>query len=354
MSGEKTEEASDHKLEESRKKGEVAKSQDVPMAFSMFGVVLTLVLMSDMALERLQLIFESALHFSDSDLSMNELNKRLGQMVIHALWISGPPIVVASVFAVLGVFAHVGLVISGEAVKPDFKKVDPVSGVKRIFSLRSLMELLQMTFKGILLGVVIWLLIESLVPMIAGSAYQSVTGIGTLWNEVVKKMLFIAVGIFVVLAPLDFAVHKWLFMRDQRMSKDDVKREYKEMEGDQNLKWARKNLAQEIAFSEPKKSVASANAVIVNPTHYAVAVRYDPSEHSVPVVVAKGVDEQALRIRQFANEAGVPIFSNPPLARALHKIPLDEPVPQELFEAVAAVLRWVDELAERRPDPTMQ
>jgi type III secretion protein U len=354
MSGEKTEEATDHKLEESRKKGQVAKSQDMPMAFSMFGVVMTLVLMSDASFERLQLIFESALRVADNDLSISELNKRMGEMAVHALWIIGPPVIVAAVFAALGVMAHVGVVISGEPVKPDFQKIDPVSGVKRVFSLKSLMDLLQMLFKGILIGVVLWVLIEGLVPTIAGSAYQSVNGIGALWNEVVKKMLFVVVGIFVVLAPLDFAIHKWLFMRDQRMSKDETKREYKEMEGDQHLKWARKNLAQEIAFSEPKKNVASANAVIVNPTHYAVAVRYNPSEHSAPVVVAKGVDDEALRIRQYANEAAVPIFSNPPLARALHKTPLNAQVPEELFEAVAAVLRWVDELAEQRPEPTIQ
>jgi type III secretion protein U len=200
------------------------------------------------------------------------------------------------------------------------------------------------------LGAVLWQVITGLLPMIGGASYQSVGGIATIGWTAVVKVLCIALGLFLILGPVDYGIQRWLFMKDQRMSKDEVKREFKGQEGDPQLKGQRKQIAHEMANSSPKKAVAGANAVIVNPTHYAVAVRYRAQESGLPVVVAKGVDDEAMRIRRFAEEQGVPVFSNPPLARALHKVPHGSAVPEELFEAVAAVLRWVEEVGRKPTD----
>jgi type III secretion protein U len=154
-----------------------------------------------------------------------------------------------------------------------------------------------------------------------------------------------------VFGPVDYAIQRWQFMKDQRMSKDEVKKEYKSQEGDPEIKHKRKQIAREDARSNPRKAVAGANAVVVNPTHYAVAIRYRAEEFGLPVVVAKGVDGEALMIRRHAEEQGVPLFTNPPLARSLHQVPLGRPVPEELFEAVAAVLRWVDEVGRSSTNP---
>jgi type III secretion protein U len=148
--------------------------------------------------------------------------------------------------------------------------------------------------------------------------------------------------VFIVIGPGDFAIQKWLFIRDQRMSKDEVKREHKESEGDPMLKGQRRQMAQEIANDTPKTTVPGATVVVANPTHFAVALRYEPGQTPLPIVVAKGVDAQALEIRAIAEAHKVPVVVNPPLARALHKdVPVGRPVPEALFDAVAAVLRWV-------------
>jgi type III secretion protein U len=350
---EKTEDASEHKLEESREKGEVAKSPDMGAAAATLGVFIVLIVMGERFLDHIRALMLSGLDFGNGDLPNDELYKRIGSMTIEAMWIVGPLVVIAAVCAALGMFAHIGVAFSMEPLTPKPEKIDPVAGVKRVFSLNSLMDLLQMVVKAIVLGAVLWYFTVALIPMIAGSAYQSPTAIGTISWSATSKVLGAAVLLFVVLAPIDYGIKRWLFLRDQRMSKDDQKQEYKNLEGDQHVKGQRKALAQEIAYSDPRESVAGANAVIVNPTHYAVAVRYRPGETALPVIVAKGLDEEALRIRRCAEELGVPVFANPPLARALHRVALHGPIPEALFEAVAAILRWVDEIGAdqtaRRP-----
>jgi type III secretion protein U len=350
MSDEKTEEATPAKLKKSREEGQVAKSQDLAIAVSLLAVMIALLVMAEGAAERMRIIVKLSLDFGNGDMPEIELYKRIGTIVVEAMLIVGPLAVVAALGAAIGLLSHVGLVVAMKAVSPKPENLDPVNGMKKIFSLKSLMNFLQMVFKAVVLGAVLWQVITGLLPMIGGSTYQSVGGIATIGWSAIVKVLCIALGLFLILGPVDYGIQRWLFMKDQRMSKDEIKREYKGQEGDPQLKGQRKQLAHEIANSSPKKAVAGANAVIVNPTHYAVAVRYRSREAGLPVVVAKGVDAEALRIRGYAEQQGVPVFANPPLARALHKVPTGTHVPEELFEAVAAVLRWVDEVGRKPSD----
>jgi len=348
MSDEKTEEPTEHKLEKAREKGEVPKSQDVAVACSMLGVVIVLQVTADSILQRLKLVMARALDFGDGDMPLHEIFGRMKEMGMETVIAILPLVIVAAVGAALGLMSHVGFLVAMEAVTPKPEKLDPVAGTKKLFSVKSLLTFLMMLTKAIVIGVAVWQVILMLLPLISGATYQSVAGIGTIAWSAILKMLMIALVLFIALAPVDFAMQRWLFMKDQRMSKDEVKREHKGQEGDPQLKGQRKQLQRENANGPPpKKAVASASAVIVNPTHYAVAIRYDPDEAGLPVVVAKGLDEEALRIRRLAESLGVPVFANPPLARALHKVDLGAAIPAELFEAVAAVLRWVDRMARR-------
>jgi type III secretion protein U len=345
MSGEKTEEPTDAKLEKSREKGEVTKSADLTMAVSMLGVVVTLLMTSASALEHLRVLVHLGLDIGPGNMPVNQLFTRIGAMAIEAAWIVVPLLLAAMVFALIGAVAHVGFFITLEPVVPKPEKVDPAAGMKRIFSPKSLLTFGQLLFKALVLGAVLWQVVVGLIPLISGSAYQSAGGIGVIAWSAVTKVLSIGLLLFMVLGPLDFGLQRWLFMKDQRMSKDDIQRENKDQEGDPQLKADRKAMAEEIANEDPRQAVAGANAVIVNPTHFAVAVRYRPEDGGLPTIVAKGVDREALRIRHAAEGLGVPVFTNPPLARALHKLPLHQAIPEELFEAVAAVLRWVDQVA---------
>jgi type III secretion protein U len=352
MSDDKTEEPSEHKLEEARKKGEVVKSQDVTMAVSMLGVFMTLMAMSTNFMGHLREVVRLGLDFGNGHLPMIDVYRRIGAMVIESLWIILPLAIVAALFAVIGVLCHVGLVISMEPIMPKPDKLNPAEGIKKVFSIKSILTFIQMVMKAAVLGIVIWQAILQLIPLLAGSAYQSVGGIGVISWEAIIKILKMATMIFLVFGPLDYAIQYFQFMKGQRMSKDEVKREHKNSEGDPQLKGERKQLAKEMIESDPKPKVAGASAVVVNPTHYAVAIRYRPENSGLPIIVAKGLDEEALRIRGYAEENAVPIFANPQLARTLHQVPLNMPIPEETFETVAAILRWVDDIgAQNNPRP---
>lgn len=342
MSSDKTEEPTDQKLRKAREKGQVAKSQDLSQAVSMLGVTIVLLLSADDTLARIHRLFDQAMNFGDGDLPLADLYERVAAMAAEAGFIVLPLVLVAAVFSVIGVMSQIGVLVSMEAVTPKVENLNPAEGIKKIVSAKSLMVLGQMILKAVVLGVVLWRVILVLLPLVTGAVYQSVPAIGAIAWVAVTKVLCIGLLLFLLLGPLDLAIQRWQFMKGQRMSKDDIKREYKDAEGDPQMKHQRERLAREIASGPDRKNaVAAASAVIVNPTHYAVAIRYDAQGSGLPIIVAKGFDDEALLIRGYAEAAGVPVFGNPPLARALFKVPLNEPVPEALFGAVAAVLRWV-------------
>jgi len=161
------------------------------------------------------------------------------------------------------------------------------------------------------------------------------------------QILAYAAAVFLIIAAFDYFLQYQQHMKGLRMSKDEIKRERKQQDGDPVIKQERKRLGREMATAAPRERVSAANLMVVNPTHYAVAIRYAPLEHPLPRVVAKGLDEHALELRRLAAEAAVPIVGNPPVARRLFKVDVDAPIPPELFETVAALLRWVDAIGAR-------
>lgn len=355
MSDDKTEEPTEHKLRKSREKGEVARSQDVAVAASLLAVLITLRATAHGMWDHLHTLWALSTDWGHGDLPVPELLRRMQGMLLQGVMAFAPLPLAGAMGAFIGLVSHVGFMVAMEAVAPKPEKLDPAAGVKRLFSLKSLLQLLMMVLKATVIGVALWIVVRHLLPLISGAAYQSVPGVGALAWQAITLVLTIAVGVFGVLAPVDFMLQKHLYIKGQRMSKDEVKREHKSQEGDPHLKGQRRQIMREnVEGLAPRKAVASAQAVVVNPTHYAVAIRYVAEETGLPIVVAKGVDGQALHIRRLARELGVPIFANPPLARALHKVPHGQTVPPDLFEPVAAVLRWVERLgpATAAPSPT--
>jgi type III secretion protein U len=341
MSGEKTEEPTRKKLDDARKKGQSPKSQDVNAAAGLVGLLIALVVMAESMLDRLSQMLLRALHQGLAAGSNEDMLALMVDMLKTGIMAVLPFIAVSVALGFVASFAQVGFNLSFEPISPKFDKLNPAEGLKKLFSVRSLIDFLKMVVKAIALGAVLWVLIQGMVPLLVGAAYFNPVGVGLLGWKSMIKLLAAGCLVFVVVGPVDFGLQLWLFKRDQKMTKDEVKREHKESEGDPQLKGQRKQIAQEMATSPPEKRVPGASVVVTNPTHYAVALRYEPGETPLPVIVAKGMDAEALRIRAIAEKSGVPIVGNPPLARALHKLQLDDPVPEELFEAVAAVLRWV-------------
>lgn len=340
MSGEKTEEPTEKKLEDARDKGESPKSQDVNTAASMMTAAVLLNMSPWIAgahMKKLFAIVEERLWTAQTD---EEVMGLAFDMAKEGVAMVLPYVATSIAIALIASFAQVGFKISFDPLSPNFDKVNPGSGIKKLFSVRSIIDFIKMVGKAIALGWILYAIIEGLLPLVIGAATQQPAVIVDIAWAAILKLMIAATIVFIVLGPLDWGIQIWLFKRDQKMSKDEVKREYKEMEGDPEIKGKRKQLAQELANSAPEKRVPNANVVVTNPTHYAVALRYEAGVTPLPVVVAKGHDAEAALIRALAARHHVPLVSNPPLARALYKLPLDEPIPEALFEAVAAVLRW--------------
>ncbi len=352
MSDEKTEEPTDKKLRDARRDGETVKSADLSFATLLLATALGFTFAGPSMAEQLRALLSVALDLRAAGESAADIHRAIARIGSHALLLS-IPVVAAIVIALAAIASQVGFVVTFKPVEPKFNSINPASGLKRMFSVRAFVDLAKMLVKAALLAAVLYKTLMLLVPLIVGVAYEPVLDLIEIsWGALCR--LFAVSGIlYLVVGVADFGIQRWLFIRDHRMSKDEVKRENKDSEGDPQLKGKRKQVAREIVESNPEKAIAGAQAVIVNPTHYAVAVRYMPSEYDLPRVVAKGVDLDAMEIRRMAERHGIPIVGNPPLARALYLVPLDEAIPESCFKAVAAVLAWVEDMAaQHRADDT--
>ncbi|MDQ7980266.1 EscU/YscU/HrcU family type III secretion system export apparatus switch protein [Paraburkholderia sp. SARCC-3016] len=351
MSDEKSEQPSEKKLKKVREEGQTAKSTDLVEVASLGAVTITLAAGQHYLAESMQAIVKGAIDFTHGELSLDALFATLSGISLHAITLLCGVAVIALVAAIVALAPQTGLQISLQTVMPKFTSISPSSGIQKIISMNAVIDLLKMTIKAAVIVAVMWQTIRQSMPVVASSLNQSVPQlIGVLWS-VLMHVVTIALGAFAVIGMFDYKLQQWLFVRKNRMSKDDKKRESKESEGNPEMKGERKRLARELSQQGPRRGVGQANVVVVNPVHYAVALRYDPTEFPLPVVLAKGVDEEALLLRRYATECGVPIVANPPVARMLHKIPEKQPVPEELFEVVAAILRWVDSLAAQPANP---
>jgi type III secretion protein U len=344
MSDDKTEEPSDKKLKKAREEGQVARSTDIVDGVLLASGVVVLIGAGDMMVDSMRSALNIALRFVSGAHDMRSLQVAFDQMSILAVTAVLPGLVAGTLAVIVALMPQVGIAISMKPVAFKFSAVDPIGGVKRIFSLKTMVDLLKTILKGVVVSIVMWQTINGLLPLIVASLHQPLPQLSRLFSQMLIKLLETASAVFIVIGAADYKLQKFLFIRGQKMSKEEVKREYKEQEGDPMLKGRRKQIAREIAMSPPRQKVASANVMVVNPTHYAVAVRYAPEENPVPVVIAKGMDALAAALRHEAELANVPIVGNPPVARALYKVNIDEAIPEELFETVAAILRWVNSM----------
>ena len=341
---EKTEEPTHKKLEDAKRKGQSPKSQDAVATGILAVSLLVLMGAGPGMLDRLATVIRRALGQGMQAATNQEMFALMTDMLLDALIAALPMAIVSMLIAAIVLLAQVGVVFSFESISPKFDKLNPAEGLKKMFNARSLIEFAKSLVKAVALGAVVWVIVRGLVPLLVGAAYLSPEGEAQVAWSSLLHLLAAAVLVFAVISPLDYGLQRWLFIRDQRMSKDEVKREHKDSDGDPHVKGQQRQLREELANSAPQERVPGATVVVTNPTHYAVALRYDASEAPIPIVVAKGVDEHAATIRAIAAAHRVPMIANPPLARALHKLPLDQPIPDELFEAVAVVLRWVADL----------
>jgi flagellar biosynthetic protein FlhB len=346
--GEKTEEPSPQKLKQAREKGQVAKSQDAIQALSFVIVFSIVALTMGSTATRLREFVQGAL---TTAVRRGDETSTLFTMIDEAIWM----VLVCSMPAMGGAFIagfaanamQVGFMITTEPLKPDFKKLNPVDGFKNLFSKKKLVESLKQLLKFILVSYIAYTSVtEVLREVVLAVRIDLWTGValgGQIIVTIAKKIGLM----FVIVAAADFFWQRHVFNKDMMMSKYDVKQEYKSSEGDPQQKSERKALAEELILHGSQQNVANADAVVVNPTHVAVAIKYDKDKGGAPRIVAKGMRKNAETIKEIARQAGVPILRNIPLAQALHKLDIEEEIPEELYEAVAEVLNFVFELKQQ-------
>ncbi len=340
--GDKTEKPTPKKLRDARREGNVPKSKDLTSTVLVMGWVAGAWMLLGFMGERIAELFDRSL--GAVPLPFFEALPQLGWLALQTLlWMVLPLMLLAFMLGVLVEFLQAGPVATFKKMEPKLEKLNPVDGIKKMFSMDNLIELIKSIIKcAAMLGigyVVLKGMIERLMMLPHGNPAAMA---GAVWHAI-KWISVWTVAVFFFVAALDVGYQKYSYIKKLRMSRRDIKREVKENEGDPYVKQRRKQLHQEWAQQNMLSSVRKSSVVVTNPTHIAVALQYEQGETELPVVVAKGEGAMAELIKQAAEEAGVPILQNVPLARGLNeKVELDDYIGSEFFDAVAEVLFWAE------------
>ncbi len=340
---EKTEQPTGKKLEDARNKGQLPRSKEAGTFFVLMSGVISLWVFSSMLAKGMrQVMLNSFTLTKEQAFTVDEMRRIFIQDILS---IAPPILLIALIVAVCAFIGNVligGYNFSTQALMPKFSKLNPISGIKRLVSPNSLIELVKGIAKVACIGSICYFMLSGKVDAILRLSYiDPMSAI----REAISMLFFIMLIIVCAMIPIvmiDVPFQKWNYIRQLRMTKQEVKDEYKNTEGNPQIKSKIKSMQFQMAARRMMKNVPTADVVVTNPTHYAVALKYDPDGPTAPLVVAKGVDEIAEKIKEIARESGVPVIPIPPLARSLYyTTELDTPIPRGLFKAVAHVLAWV-------------
>lgn len=342
----KTEEATPQKLEQSRKKGDVAKSADVAPALSLLGATAVIVMGGGYFTTRMA---ESFLPFIASPHRLiGGLEAGAGvEIGMNALWAVAPflgTVMLATIIGgVSGNVLQSGFIVSAEKMKPKWSKISPAAGFKRIYGPDGLMQFAQTLAKLIAVATICWFVLKPHAREFETMAAMSPANILPMARDLLIALMGSTLVFLILNAGGDFIWQKMRFAKRQRMTKEEVKEEFKNSEGDPHIKAKLKQIRMQRSRRRMMQNVPNATVIVTNPTHYSVALRYEPDKgDAAPICVAKGVDAVALRIREVGREHKVPIVENVPLARALYAaVDIDETIPREHFEAAARVIGFV-------------
>lgn len=348
---EKTEEPTSRKLEKAREEGQVARSTELPAASVTIAALGMLYLTGDTLIHKMAEAFVSGFNFDRKLVhSPNLLPAIFGHEVLECFILVAPLMLLTITIAIASSGATGGFLFSTKALAPKASKLNPLNGLKRMFGTKALVELVKALLKFTLVaGVVTWVLYDNVSTLnnIGKMAFEPAMAVA---GELLAKSALIMACALILIAAIDVPFQRWEFMKSMRMSIQDIKDEMKDMEGRPEVKAQIRRRQREMANRRMIDNVKDADVVITNPEHFAVALSYDPNGDSAPVLLAKGTDEVAARIRAEAEKHGIEIFRAPPLARALYfTTDLDQPVPEDLYYAVAQVIAYVFNLASIRP-----
>jgi flagellar biosynthetic protein FlhB len=343
---EKTEEPTPKKLEESRKKGQVALSREINNWVMLFTGTIVVLAIGPHSLTALKVHMQTYIEKAHLMPSVpGGMGFILGDSFWEVMGILTLPLIILIVAAFLGPFMQIGPLLAPQTIKPDFSKISPMAGFKRLFSLRSIMEFVKGILKIGIIGVIGVIL---LYPFYASVDHMVGLPVPLMMEELQILVLRLMSGILVILlvvAVVDLVYQRYEHHKKMMMSKQELKDEYKQTEGDPHVRAKLRQLRQEKARVRMMQAVPEADVIITNPTHYSLALKYKPDEMDAPVLIAKGVDDLAMRIREAAKENDIPLYENKPLARVLYDtVEVDQMIPEEHYKAVAEVISYVFQL----------
>jgi flagellar biosynthetic protein FlhB len=338
-----TEQPTQKRLDQAREQGDLVKSTEVSAFVLLLGSTMALTLFGGQTLTGLGRLLRTFLEEPDSmavdGVGLAAMSRGLTLQVMLAM---------APLIGMVALAAIAGHVLQGRPgfttakLKPDLSRLSPLAGFKRLFGMDGWINLVKGLLKIAIVGAAVWTQLWPERGMLGGIIGQSPFGVVADMGQLLLKVLIAALSALALIAAVDYLLQRMQFMKRNRMSRQEVKEEYRQNEGDPHVKARIRQIRQERARTRMMARVPEATVVIMNPTHYAVALHYESGKTAAPVCVAKGVDALALRIRGVAEDNDVPVVENPPLARALHaSVEIDEPVPPEHYKAVAQVIGYV-------------
>lgn len=361
--GDKTEKPTPKRLKDARKKGDVAKSKDVTATVTLIAWVLAIALAAHFAGDRFAGLFAMVDQSLTAKAPFVNVASEIGWAAFEVfLILTAAALVPVMVIGVLTELLQSGIIITFDKLSPSLDKMNPVEGFKRMFSMDNLVELAKNVAKVVVLGVITWIVLDGslrdILSLVSAAPIATGSGAGraqtqaalVLSQDLAVRLLSWTLGVFLLISIVDAVYQKHSFIKKMKMSVRDIRREHKENEGDPHVKGNRRQLHQEWAQNNAVGAARGAHALVVNPTHIAIALEYDKESCPVPVIAAKGEGPLAQLMREAAQEAGVPIVRHVETARALYLHgQVEDFVPQDLFEAVAEVILWAKKLREDGP-----
>ena len=350
-SSDRTEDPTARRLKRARDDGQVARSNELPAAAVMICSVIVLLTVGEVWFKQLSVYFAAGFSFDRKLLeSPMLLPAAFGSQMLHGLLLILPLMLTTVVVAILASGATGGFLFSLSSILPNFSKLSPISGFKRMFGANAAVELIKSILKMVLIGTVLLNLLDhhflELMSLGSMALEPALAKAGSLISE---SVLWLTLCL-VLIALIDVPYQKYSFMKRMRMTKQEIKDEHKDMEGRPEVKAQIRRRQREVATARMMQKVKEADVIITNPEHFAVALSYDPTSDGAPLLLAKVVDHTAARIREEAKTHGIEIFAAPELARALYfTTELDQPIPEALYFSVAQVIAYVFSLAQVQP-----
>lgn len=336
----KTEEPTPKKKKDARKQGNIAKSAEVNKAMTFIAILVVIYMMSGSIISELQGFIVNILS-GDFSMTMNDNTIRIlmFKVMMSFMKIVLPISLIIMVFGILGSLIQTGLFFSMESLKPKFSKLNPLTGLKNMFSMKAIVNLIK---SMVVICIMIYLGYSFMSKNFEGIIKSGDIYLPYMFNivlDLIKSILTSITLAVAVVAALDYGYEKFSHKKGLKMTKQEVKEEYKQMEGDPHIKGKIKQKQRQMANQRMMQAVPSSTVIVTNPTHISIAIRYEQGKDTTPIVVAKGADEVAFRIREIAKSHDIPIIENVPLARLIYKeVDIDQEIPEEMYKAVAEVL----------------